>query len=278
MGSIDRTSIGNRMKTYEAVTDLTLMPRAPVVIRVDGKGFSRLTKQMGAAKPFDTGFRLIMDAVMREMCAQIQGCVLGYAQSDEISFIIRNDQSEKAEAYFGNRIQKIASVVAGMASALFTRDLLRKLMATDNADYGVFDARTYAMPDLTEAGNYLVWRQQDCTRNSISSAAYYGLAKRTGRKTAQKMMHGLNSKGLQELMFCEAGINWDKYPEKFKRGTVAFRETTEVETPNGRALRNKWCLQAAPIFTSDEGRAWLYASERLGSHEKQKPDFDDAQA
>lgn len=268
MGITDRTSLGDRMKTYEAVTNLTLMPRAPVIIRVDGKGFSRLTKKLGTAKPFDVSFRRIMDTVMREMCAQIQGCVLGYAQSDEISFVIRDDQSEKAESYFGNRLQKLVSISAGMASAIFTREICQ--CDGIGADiHGVFDSRAFTMPDLTEAGNYLVWRQQDCTRNSILSATYYAVGEKKGRKTTRKMMYGLKTPELQELMFKEAGVNWNDYPGDFKRGSVVFRQLVSIETPKGKAMRSRWKLGVAPIFTSEEGRAWLYSTERLGDRSKE---------
>lgn len=266
---MDKTSLGDRMKKYEAIADAILMDRLPVAVRIDGKGFSNLTKGLDLDKPFDTGFRDLMTGVMVALCKEVQGCVLGYAQSDEISLIIRNDQSLDSQPYFGNRVQKIASTSAGLASAIFTRDLLKKLMETEKVDYGVFDARAYALPDLIEAGNYLVWRQQDCTRNSVSSAAYYGIGKKAGRKTARKMMHGLNSKQLQELMFQEAGINWDRYPEQFKRGTVAFRERLEIQTPKGLAIRSKWQTQGAPIFTSEDGRKWLYSPERLGGRNEE---------
>lgn len=263
-------NLGTRMKKYEAVADAVLMSRVPVAIRVDGKSFSNLTKQLGLNKPYDSTFRNLMDGVMLAMCKEIQGCVLGYAQSDEISLIIRNDQSVDSQPYFGNRIQKIASVAAGMASAIFTRDLLRRLMETRTADYGVFDARVYTLPDLTEAGNYLVWRQFDCTRNSISSAAYYKIAAEKGRKTARKMMFGLKSKELQELMFQEVGANWNSFPARFKRGTVAFREPVEITTVNGTTTRTRWRTRVAPIISLEgEGRDWLYASERLGDRDEE---------
>ena len=144
-------------------------------------------------------------------------------------------------------------------------------METESVDYGIFDARVYTLPDLTEAGNYLVWRQFDCTRNSISSAAYYGLAEKVGRKTARKMIHGLKSNELQELMFQEIGINWNRYSIRFKRGTVAYREPVEIKTPNGTTTRTKWRVGCAPIISSEGiGRDWLYAPERLGDRKNEE--------
>jgi tRNA(His) 5'-end guanylyltransferase len=71
-------------------------------------------------------------------------------------------------------------------------------------------------------------------------------------------MHGLDTSKLQELLFQEVGINWSRaYTPELKRGTVTYRRTVEVETPNGRALRSRWVVEAAPIFQSEEGKAWL---------------------
>lgn len=264
---MDRTTLGDRMKAYESLSDYRLMKRLPVIIRADGNGFSRLTKQMKANKPFDQEFRTIMDDVMLELCRSIAGCVLGYAQSDEISLVVRNDQSLDAEPWFGNRCQKIASIVAGKASAVFTF-LLSTSRFASRASIGVFDARAFCVPNLTEAANYLVWRQQDCVRNSIQGSAFHGLAASMGRKTAQKRMHGLDSKQLQELMFQELSVNWNDYDPVFKRGTTVFRRMTEVDTPHGTVDRPKWVVEAAPTFVADEGKAWLYTPDRLGYSEE----------
>ena len=78
---MDKSSIGDRMKQYETVSDAVLMGRVPVAIRIDGKGFSTLTKRLDLDKPFDGQFRKLLDGVMLAMCKEIQGCVVGYAHS-----------------------------------------------------------------------------------------------------------------------------------------------------------------------------------------------------
>jgi tRNA(His) 5'-end guanylyltransferase len=206
-------------------------------------------------KPFDKWFLSTMSETMVAIASQIQGCVVGYTQSDEISLVLMNNQSIDAEPYFGNRILKIASITASMATARFNRLLLGR---DNKANEAYFDSRPFAVPTVMEAVNALIWRQQDCVRNSILSAAYYEIGEMKGRKTTQKMMHGLDTSKLQELLFQQAGINWSTYysPE-MKRGTVTYRKQVEVETPNGKAIRNKWITEAAPIFQSEEGKKWL---------------------
>lgn len=46
-----KDSLGDRMKTYEAVPKVKLVRRMPVIIRLDGKAFHTFTR--GFVKPFD---------------------------------------------------------------------------------------------------------------------------------------------------------------------------------------------------------------------------------
>jgi len=253
---MDKTSLGDRIKAYEALSDIVLMKRVPVVVRLDGKGFSRLTKRMKCEKPFDKWFVSAMSDTMVAVASKVQGCVIGYTQSDEISFVLINDRSLDAEPYFGNRILKIASITASMATARFNRLIFK--LNPDIGEEACFDSRPFCVPDKVEAMNALIWRQQDCVRNSILSAAYYGIGKKVGRKTAQKMMHGLDTSKLQDLMFQEIGVNWSTaYPSELRRGIITYRKKFAIDTPNGMAIRHKWITEGAPVFQSGEGKAWL---------------------
>ncbi len=117
---------------------------------------------------------------------------------------------------------------------------------------------------MVEVQNYFVWRQRDCVKNSISSAAYYEIARARdpsgtsyGRKQTDKMLHKLNQDERQELLFQKAGINWNDYPEIFKRGIVIFRKEVQVDSDHGPVTRKRWSAEAAPHFTSESGRVWL---------------------
>jgi len=219
-------------------------------MRIDGSNCSKLTKRLSVKKPFDPFFAKSMAAAGIEAAKRIQGCVLGYTQSDEMTLITRTDQSEATTPWFDNRIQKMASVPASLVTAAFN-----KIIETD--ELITFDCKVWAMPSMTEVVNDLIFRQRDCERNSISNAVYYDLGKVVGSSAARKMSHKLNSNQRQELLFQKAGINWSKYPAEFKRGIVFFRTIKEITTENGTAIRSPWIYEAAPIFTSDKGREWL---------------------
>jgi len=230
---MDKTTLGDRMKAYESVYDTAIMRRVPVIVRCDGKGFSKWTKGMKLQKPFDENLSNAMAWTMQEAAANIEGCVFGYTQSDEMTFILRNDQSNESEPWFGNRTQKMASVVSSMVTAHFNSKMSGRL--------AYFDARVFAVPAVSEAINCLIWRQNDATKNSISAACYYEVGKVVGKGTARKLMHGLNQDQQQELLFQKAGINWNDYPTKFKRGISCYRITKEIELDDGtKAVRTPW--------------------------------------
>lgn len=246
---MDKTSLGDRMKEYEQAYNPSIVRRIPVVIRCDGKGFSKWTKKLD--KPFDEELNNLMSQTMLAVAAKIEGCEFGYTQSDEITFVLFNDQSNESEPWFGNRLQKMASVVSSMVTAHFNS------LTSKDTSLAYFDARVFGVPNLQEAINCLIWRQNDATKNSVQSACYYEVAKQIGKKTARKKMHGLNGKQQQELLFTETGINWNNYPTKYKRGTACYRELKILEGIQGEFERRVWTLdENIPVFTQD--RNFLY--------------------
>ena len=110
----------------------------------------------------------------------------------------------------------------------------------------MFDARVFQVPSIDEMVNAIIFRQQDCTRNSISMAAYWELG-----DAATKNKSGTEK---QEMLFQLKGINWNDYKTKYKRGTVIRKITFEKLGPNGeKAIRSKWDADPEiPIFTQDK--------------------------
>lgn len=242
--------LGDRMKQYEKACETYMLSRLPVIVRVDGKGFSKFTKKIKAEKPFDETFSNVMSEALKNTASKIEGCVFAYTQSDEMTFVIKNDQSNESTPWFGNRVQKICSVVASMVTAEFNREMIR---FTDFSNLAYFDARVFVLPSWQEAINCLVWRQNDAVKNSISCSCYYEVAKKIGKKTARKMMHGLNQKKQQELLFQETGINWNNYPVRFKRGTGCYRVTKEMARNGNTFMRSSWELdEELPVFAREQ--------------------------
>jgi tRNA(His) guanylyltransferase len=218
-------SLGDRMKRYEAVTDFPLTPRMPCIVRLDGKGFHQWTRRVHAVRPFDSNLHDLMCTTMLKLCADTQGTVIGYTQSDEISLVLQDYFALDTEPAFGKRLQKLVSITASLATAAFNA-AARSVFA--DAPMALFDVRAFVLPK-EEVTNYLIWRQQDAVRNSIRMAGY--------AQFSSKSLEHVSNEVLQERLWTERGINWNDYAVWEKRGTCAVRNAethhweTDVEIP-----------------------------------------------
>lgn len=261
-------NLGDRMKIYENVTRTYLTRRTPVIIRIDGKAFHTFTR--GFNKPFDSILVETMQDTMKYLCENIEGCVLGYTQSDEITLVLCDYKKLTSQAWFDNNIQKMCSISASMATLEFNRkfcenkdrwimnthnstysneDILEKWFkirnAYDDADFhgAFFNSRVFNIPK-EEVNNCLLWRQQDATRNSIQSVAQANFS--------HKQLQNKNCSELQEMLFQEKGINWNNIPTHLKRGSCCIKKQYEIETEDGVALRSRWVIdKEIPVFSQD---------------------------
>lgn len=236
-------SLGDRMKKYEDAYRYYLPERLPVLIRVDGKSFHTVTRN--CKKPYDATFASVMDAVAIALCTEIQGAQIAYVQSDEISILVNGYKSLNTKHWFENNINKINSIAAGIASSIFT--------INSNVIFGeyrpiVFDSRTWVLPK-EEVVNYMIWRQNDATRNSLQMLAQ--------SLYSQKQLHKKKNQELQEMCW-QKGKNWNNLPTYWKRGRCAVKNYTEKEVENKLtgekqlAMRTEWVIDSeVPIFTQD---------------------------
>lgn len=151
-------SLGDRMKGYEHTYRQTLPKRLPVVIRLDGKAFHTYTK--GMQRPFDERLSNVMWETTKYLCESIQGCKIGYTQSDEISLLLTNYEKVTTDSWFDNSLQKMASVAASMATAKFNEEIKKVFPEKGLA---LFDARVFVVPH-DEVNNCFYWRQQDASK------------------------------------------------------------------------------------------------------------------
>ena len=259
-----RDSLGDRMKQYEAVPKTILTRRFPVIIRLDGKAFHTFTRGMN--KPYDDILMKTMQATMKYLCENIQGCVFGYTQSDEITLVLTDYATLETDAWFGYNVQKMTSVVASMATLIFNKEFNKIVddffdgccyfqdmdiespycnILSKCCDKGaMFDARVFSLP-REEVCNCLIWRQQDAIRNSIESAGQ--------AQFSHKELYKKTCKQIQEMLITEKGIYWDDYPTSFKMGSACYKKPVEIQTENnGCVLRYKWEVDTEiPLFTEE---------------------------
>lgn len=252
-------SFGDRMKKYEYITRTHLVPRMPVIIRLDGKAFHTFTR--GFQRPFDEVLITAMQKTTKFLCENIQGCVLGYTQSDEITLVLVDYKKLDSCAWFDNNIQKMCSVAASMATMAFNKyfasevRLFRKIeFLNDDMEYqyarylsaiekgAMFDARVFNIPK-EEVCNCLLWRQNDATKNSVAMVAQAYFSHRVLHKKSQSQM--------QDMLMLEKGINWNDFPVYQKRGSCCIKVQGDGDK------RSKWIIDKnIPIFKGD-GRKYV---------------------
>lgn len=199
-----KDAFGNRMKKYESLSESRLCPGLPICVRIDGRAFHTFTR--GMVRPYDKDLIEAMAETTKALVKETNACI-GYTQSDEISLVLK----PMREPMFDGRIQKLASVLASVATATFNREIHK---AYPNKPDAVFDCRVFNVPSETEAANTILWREFDATKNSISSAAQavYSHGQLLGKSGNQK-----------QAMLLEKDINWNDYPDRYKRGTYVRR-------------------------------------------------------
>lgn len=263
-------ALGDRMKNnYENRYRFYLTRRMPVIIRVDGNAFHTFTR--GLDRPFDADFMKIMQKTCLSLCQNIQGCVGGYVQSDEISLLLVDYQTLESDAWFDYNLQKITSLAAARATMTFNELVSDLVAAYDVEGYAcsqiegeedkeaicfekaklwqtkmnraMFDARAFNIPK-EEVCNYFIWRQKDATRNSIQAA---GQAQFSHKELDRK-----SQSDIQEMLF-QKGINWNNYSIPEKRGSFVRRYTETIEREDGIVIvRSPWYIDdLMPILTED---------------------------
>lgn len=259
-----KDALGDRMKKYyEEVSKTRLVRRMPVIIRLDGKAFHTFTR--GMKKPFDEVFNNSMQQTMEYLCKNIQGCVLGYTQSDEITLVLIDYQTLQTDAWFDYEIQKMTSISASMATLAFNKffetnvnkfkeeisDLAigienKYLDTLDNCiEKGAFfDSRCFNIP-REEVTNCILWRQLDAERNSINALAQ--------SLFSHKSLQGLSRKETVAKMELEKGVIWGNFPTMFKRGSCCIRDEA-----------GHWFIdKEIPIFKED-GRNYIEKLIQVG--------------
>ena len=204
-----------RLRAFETNDDHCVLPDLHIVVRLDGRGFTRQTREVWRLDaPFDVRFRdHMLDTVEHLMTACGFGVVYGYTQSDEISLLLRRD-----DATFGRKTRKLLSILAGEASARFTLAM---------GQMACFDARICPLPTSADVIDYFRWRHEDAHRNALNAHGYWLLrGQGQSAQAATAALAGLSVADKNELLF-RGGIQFNTLPAWHKRGAALYmREET----------------------------------------------------
>ncbi len=280
-----KDDLGDRMKgQYEDRTRFMLPRRTYTILRLDGKAFHTYTRKL--KKPFDYDLFEDMDKAIIAMLPEIQGAVFAYTQSDEISVLLTDFASPTTSAWFDGNLQKIGSVAASIITAEFNklrwkrvydeekaildaipRDTQYFKMNFETLPIAYFDTRAFTIPDRIEVMNYFIWRNQDCSRNSVSMVAQSNFS--------HKELQGKSTLNLHDMLHAK-GVNWaTDFPDGAKNGRLIVKEQYVTEfiptgftvtpqdfgdntlrgTLEGKGVtRNRWVAKGAWKFTEDKDK------------------------
>lgn len=257
---MDRSDLANRMKIYyENIPKTKLMRRTPVAIRLDGRAFHTLTR--GFQKPFDRILMTSMQETMKYLCENIQGCVFGYTQSDEITLILVDYQKLDTSAWFDYEVQKMCSISASMATMAFNKFFSQNVdryiiyKRNDGSEYStilynaknkgaMFDARCFNIPK-EEVTNLVYWRQLDAIRNSIQMVGQANFS--------HKELQNKTCNMIQDMLHEQKGINWNDFPTDCKRGSACIK----VEVESERINASNWIIDKEMPILKGKDRKYL---------------------
>ena len=225
-----------------------------------------------------------MQETTKYLCENIQGCVLGYTQSDEITLILVDYQKLTSSAWFDYEVQKLCSISASMATMAFNKFFHENVVnytfsiAGEEVKYGktewtyedeysvtlmkavdkgaMFDARCFNIPK-EEVTNLIYWRQLDASRNSVQMVgqAYF----------SQEELQDKSCSDIQDMLMTK-GVNWNDLSTYQKRGSCCVRNkiaiesnsvTVDVYLRDTSKSKNKWIIDTnIPIFKG-EGREYI---------------------
>lgn len=207
----------NHMRIYEESLDQLILPEMYIVARLDGRSFTRLTKEICEFEaPFDVRFRDMMIGTVKGLMTDSGfRLIYGYTESDEISLLFHPDDNT-----FGRKVRKINTTLAGEASALFSLALGRAAS---------FDSRVVPLPNIELVADYFAWRQEDSHRNSLNAHCYWILRKEgMDKNAATDFLRSKDNAFKNELLF-QNGINYNDLPSWQKRGVGLYFRTAQKE-------------------------------------------------
>jgi tRNA(His) 5'-end guanylyltransferase len=240
-----KDDIGTRLKdNYENRAKTSLIRRMPVIVRIDGKGFSKFCRRF--AKPYDRSLHDIFNDTIIHLCHEVSGTIYVEHHSDEISMLLNDYQSLQTEAYFDYGVQKMTSVIAGLTTAEFCKQCSGSGLLDRQETWPSFDCRVFNLPK-EEVENYFWWRMKDSTRGSINML---------GQATfSHKELQGKNCSDIQEMLF-KVGINWNNLPAEQKAGLSFIKVVEKVLATKGPDIgkmveRSSWKAVPSPASRTD---------------------------
>ncbi|EJP70632.1 tRNA(His) guanylyltransferase [Beauveria bassiana ARSEF 2860] len=198
-----------------------------VVVRVDGRAFTKMCARYGFEKPNDRRALDVMNSAARAVVADLPEITIAYGVSDEYSFVLH-----KSCNLFERRASKLVSTIVSTFTANYVHCWQDFFPDTPlSFPLPTFDGRAVCYPTVQNLRDYMSWRQADCHINNLYNTAFWSLVQLGGldNKEAEKTLAGTLAADKNEILFSRFKINYNNEPDIFKKGSVVFRDYELVD-------------------------------------------------
>ncbi|KAI2630329.1 tRNA guanylyltransferase [Hypomontagnella submonticulosa] len=249
------------VRQFEQIDNL--LPNTWIVVRIDGRGFTKLCAKYNFEKPNDRRALDLMNAAAKAVVTEIPDITIAYGVSDEYSFVFH-----KTCALFERRSSKLVSTIVSTFTAYYIHLWSTYFPETPlSPPLPSFDGRAVCYPSVQNLRDYMSWRQVDCHINNLYNTTFWSLVQLGGMdaKDAEKFLSGTVAADKNEILFSKFKINYNNEPEIFKKGSVIYRDYELVE-PGGHDIAKAADELAEPIKqskTQDEGDRKRRAKARV---------------
>lgn len=218
------------VRKFEDNSDVCLLSTY-MVVRLDGRGFTKFTKAHEFTKPNDKRALDLMNACGSTVMEEFGEIILGYGQSDEYSFVFRRNA-----VVFKRRKTKILSLLVSLFSSAYVFNWAKFFPDITLQAPPQFDARVVLYPTDQSLRDYFRWRQADCHVNNLFNTTFWTLVHKGGRSTteAEADLSGTFSQDKHEILFSRFGINYNNEPAQFRKGSVLRRVMEAVPIPSAQ--------------------------------------------
>lgn len=224
------------MKDYEVYSSLKVPKNSKIVIRLDGRSFHSLARELELVKPYDGNFYNVMSKVCEDLFKEFSPLFV-YTFSDEISLLMD-------KVPFEGRIEKINSVIASFTASSFVIHYNREFKKPP-----AFDSRIIPINE-GDILQYFRWRQDESWRNCVNSHGISYLKSIYSNAEANDKINGMNLSDIHELLF-ENGINLNDVETYKKRGIAVYRKNKKVTGFNKKENVNQTSYRSY-VFTDWE--------------------------
>lgn len=231
------------MKNYEVYSSLRVPKNSKIIVRLDGRAFHQLARDLELEKPYDENFYKVISKVCEDLFKEFSPLFV-YSFSDEISLIFD-------KIPFDGRVEKIDSVIASFTASSFVIHYDRVFKKPP-----AFDSRIIPISD-EDVLKYFKWRQDESWRNCVNSHGISHLKTKYSNSEANDKIKGMKLNEIHELLF-QNDINLNDIETYKKRGIGIYRKNKKVVGFNKKVNKNQTSYRSyvysdweLPIFTED---------------------------